>query len=98
MHITLSKARSILYQHATSTYANPRQTIGWEKLASTATADLEIPKFNNRSLSAHIINGLATHYLLLCGQICDAGYRVLFEEEKANIFEGDVTVHGKVLM
>jgi hypothetical protein len=36
--------------------------------------------------------------LLSCGQMCDAGYRVLFEEGKAKIFEGDVTVHGKVLM
>jgi hypothetical protein len=69
-----------------------------QKLASTATADLAIHNFNHRARSAHIINGLATHYLLSCGKICDAGYRVLFDEGKAKIFEGDVTVHGKVLM
>jgi hypothetical protein len=69
-----------------------------QKLALTTTADFAIPKFNHRACSAHIINGLETHSLLLCGKICDAGYRVLFEEGKATIFGGDVTVHGKVLM
>jgi hypothetical protein len=69
-----------------------------QKLASTATADLTIPNFNHRARSAHISNGLTTYYILSCGQMCDAGYRVLFEDIKAKIFEGDVTVHGKVLM
>jgi hypothetical protein len=69
-----------------------------KKLASTTTADLAIHNFNHRARSAHIINGLPHHSLLSCGQICNAGYRVLFEEGKANIFEGNVTVHGTVLM
>jgi hypothetical protein len=30
--------------------------------------------------------------------MCDAGYCVLFEEGEAKIFEGDVMVHGKVIM
>jgi hypothetical protein len=69
-----------------------------QRLASTTTADLAIPNFNHKARSAHIINGLATHSLLSCRQICDAGYCVLFEEGKATIFEGNVMVHGKVLM
>jgi hypothetical protein len=69
-----------------------------QKLALNATADLVIPDFNHRARSAHIINGLATHSLLSCGQIYDAGYRVLFEEGNAKICKGDVMVHVKVLM
>jgi hypothetical protein len=69
-----------------------------QKIASTATSDFAIPNFNHMAHSARIINGLATHSLLSCGQMCDAGYCILFEEGKAKIFEGDVTVHGKVLM
>jgi hypothetical protein len=68
-----------------------------QKLTSTATADLAIPDFNHRTCSTHIINGIATRSLLSCGQMCDAGYHVLFEEGKAIIFKGDVTVRGKVL-
>jgi hypothetical protein len=69
-----------------------------QKIESTATAYLEIPNFNHRARSTHIMNGLATHSLLSCGKMCDAGHCVLFEKGKATIFEGDVTVHGKVLM
>jgi hypothetical protein len=69
-----------------------------KNLTSSAAADLNINAFNHRARSAHLKNGLATHSLLSCGQMCDAGYRVLFDKDKAGIIYGDVTVNGTVVM
>jgi hypothetical protein len=69
-----------------------------KKLTSSATSGLNINMFNPRAHSAHIINGLATHSLLSCGQMRDAGYRVLFNKDKVRIIDGDVTVNGTVVM
>jgi hypothetical protein len=46
-------------------------------LSSSATADLACTTFNLRARYAHIINDFASHSLLSCGQMCDAGYKVL---------------------
>jgi hypothetical protein len=48
-------------------------------LSSSATADLACSTFKLRARSAHIINDLASHSLLSCGQMCDTGYKVLFD-------------------
>jgi hypothetical protein len=48
--------------------------------------------------SAHIINGLANHSLLSCGQMCDTGYWVIFEEGDAKLLEENVLVHERVVM
>jgi hypothetical protein len=68
------------------------------RLQSSAAADLAINSFNPRACSAHIIHGLASHSLLSCGQMCDAGYKVLFDEGTAQIINGNVAVNGNVVM
>jgi hypothetical protein len=49
-------------------------------LASSATADLACTTFNLRARFTHIINDLGSHSLLSCGEMCDAGYKVLFDK------------------
>jgi hypothetical protein len=67
-------------------------------LLSSATADLLNANFNHRARSAHIIHGLAKHSLLSCGQICDAGYKVLFNQGDAIVIDGQVQVNGDIVM
>jgi hypothetical protein len=67
-------------------------------LSSSETADLACTTFNDRATSAHIINDLANHSLLFCGQMCDAGYKVLFDAGRAQVTEGNVTVQGRIVM
>jgi hypothetical protein len=69
-----------------------------KKLTSSVTADLNINAFNPQARSAHIINGLATHSLLSCGQMCDAGYCIVLDKNKARVIDGDVMVNGTVVM
>jgi hypothetical protein len=69
-----------------------------KKLTSSATADLNTNAFNPRARSAHIINGLATHSLLSCGQMCDIIYHVLFDKDKTRVIDRDVTVNRTVVM
>jgi hypothetical protein len=61
-------------------------------LSSSATAELACPTFNLRARSVHIINDLTSHSLLSCGQMCDAGYKVLFDNGRAHVIEGSVSV------
>jgi hypothetical protein len=67
-------------------------------LASRATADLACTTFNLRARSAHIINELAIHSILSCGQMCDAGYKVLSDEGRAQVIKGNVAVQGRIIM
>jgi hypothetical protein len=67
-------------------------------LAASATSDVSLNNFNPRARTVHIINGLVNHPLLSCGQMCDAGYKVLFDEGKAIVIEANITVHGRVTM
>jgi hypothetical protein len=67
-------------------------------LKSFATADLSCTRLNQRARSAHIIQGLAQHSLLSRGQLCDAGYKVLFEEGEAKVIDGDISIDGKMAM
>jgi hypothetical protein len=67
-------------------------------LASSATADLACTTFYLRERYAHIINDLASHSILSCGQMCDAGYKVLFDEGRAQVMEGNVSVQGRIVM
>jgi hypothetical protein len=64
-------------------------------LASSATSGLVLNNFNPRAQSAHLINGITNHSLLSCGQMCDAGYKVIFDEGKAKVMEETVTLHGR---
>jgi hypothetical protein len=67
-------------------------------LLSSETANLAFHNFNPRARSEHIINGLASHSLLPCEKMYDAGYNVLFDEGEAKVIEGNVTVHGRVVV
>jgi hypothetical protein len=67
-------------------------------LLSSATSDLPNANFNHWARSAHIIHGLANHYLLSCGQLCNAGYKVLFNQGDAIVIDGQVKVNGDIVM
>ena len=41
---------------------------------------------------AYILPGLANQYLLSIGQICDAGYQVLFQVNKSAVFDAEKKV------
>jgi hypothetical protein len=40
-------------------------------MESSHTADLEIPKLTTAASKAHVFPGMAHHYLLSVGQLCD---------------------------
>jgi hypothetical protein len=67
-------------------------------LSSSTTAELACPTFNLRARSVHIINDLASHSLLSCGQMCNAGYKVLFDNGQAQVIEGNVSVQGRIVI
>jgi hypothetical protein len=64
-------------------------------LASSATSGLVLNNYNPRAQSKHLINGITNHSLLSCGQMCDAGYKVIFDKEKAKEIDETVTLHGR---
>jgi hypothetical protein len=64
----------------------------------SATAELACPTFNICTRSAHIINDLASHSLLSCGQMCDAGYKVLLDNGQVQAIDGNVSVQGHIVM
>jgi hypothetical protein len=45
-------------------------------MESSHTADLDIPELNVAGYKAHIFPGMAHHFLLSVGQLCDEGYTV----------------------
>jgi hypothetical protein len=67
-------------------------------LNSFTTVDLSCKSMNRRSRSAHLINGMTQHSLLSCRQICDAGYKVLFEKGEAKVFDGTMNVNDNIVM
>jgi hypothetical protein len=67
------------------------------RLQSSAPADLVMNSFNPRA-PAQIFHGLASHSLLTCDQMCDAGYKLLFDEGEAKVINGHVAVNGNVVM
>jgi hypothetical protein len=34
----------------------------------------------------------------MCGQMCDAGYKVIFEECKSKVIEGNIKIDRKIVM
>jgi hypothetical protein len=68
------------------------------RLQSNATSDLALHSFNPRARSAHIIHVLDIHSLISCGQMCDTGYEVLFNEGTAQVINGYVAVNGNAVM
>jgi hypothetical protein len=54
-------------------------------MESSHTADLDIPELNAAASKAHVSPGMAHHYLLSVGQLCDDGYIVTFQRETVTI-------------
>jgi hypothetical protein len=50
-------------------------------MESSHTADLDIPKLNAAASKAHVFPGMAHHFLLSVGQLCDKGYIVTFQQD-----------------
>jgi hypothetical protein len=65
-------------------------------MESSHTADLDIPELNAAASKANVFPGMASHYLLTVGQLCDEDYIVTFKQasvaicdsEKATILSG----------
>jgi hypothetical protein len=66
-------------------------------LRSNATIDVMCNRINQKGQAAHVIKGLQ-HSLLSCGQMCDAGYNVVFDRDEAKVVDGPINVEGGVIM
>jgi hypothetical protein len=49
-------------------------------MESSHTAQLNIPHLNSAASLAHVFPGMASHYLLSVGQLCNEGYVVVFKD------------------
>jgi hypothetical protein len=58
-------------------------------MESSHTADLDIPGLNAAASKAHIFPGMAHHYLLSVGQLCDEGYIVTLQQDTVTICNSD---------
>jgi hypothetical protein len=54
-------------------------------MESSHTADLDIPELNAAASKAIFFAGMANHFLLSFGQLCDEGYIVTFKQETVTI-------------
>jgi hypothetical protein len=54
-------------------------------MESTHTDALIIPELNKDASIAHVSPGMANHYLLSVGQLCNEGYTVTFRNESVTI-------------
>jgi hypothetical protein len=54
-------------------------------MESSHTADLDIPELNAAAPKAHVFPGMAHHYLLSVGQLCDEGYIVTFKRDTVTL-------------
>jgi hypothetical protein len=60
-------------------------------MESSHTANLDIPELNAAASKAHVFRGMAHHYLLSVGQLCDEGYIVTFRRDTVTICNSDNT-------
>jgi hypothetical protein len=58
-------------------------------MESSHTAELDIPKLNAAASTAHVLPGMANHYLLSVGQLCDEGYIVTFKQASVTICDSE---------
>jgi hypothetical protein len=58
-------------------------------MESSHTADLDIPELNAAASKAHVFPGMAHHYLLSVGQLCNEGYIVTFRRDIVTICNSD---------
>jgi hypothetical protein len=54
-------------------------------LESSHTAELDIPELNAAASKAHVFPGMANHYLLSVGQLCDEGYIFTFKNASVTV-------------
>jgi hypothetical protein len=54
-------------------------------MESSHTAELNIPKLNAVASKTHVFPGMANHYLLSVGHLCDEGYIVTFNQASVTI-------------
>jgi hypothetical protein len=54
-------------------------------MESSHTAELDIPVLNAAASKAHVFPGMARHYLLSVGQLCDEGYIDTFKQDTVTI-------------
>jgi hypothetical protein len=50
------------------------------------TAELDIPELNAAASKAHVFPGMANHYLLSVGKLCDEGYIVTFKHASVTVY------------
>jgi hypothetical protein len=55
-------------------------------MESTHTSALDIPELNKASSIEQVFPGIANHYLLSVGQLCNEGYTVTFRIESVTIY------------
>ena len=65
------------------------------KLTSTHKQELDLLLLPKSARSGHIIPGMSSHSLLFVVTLCNAGYRVVFEEWGIGV---TVTYRGKIVM
>jgi hypothetical protein len=54
-------------------------------MESSHTAELDIPELNAAASKAHVFPGMANHYLLSVGQLCDDGYIVTLKNASVTV-------------
>jgi hypothetical protein len=54
-------------------------------MESSQNADLYIPELNAAASRAHVFPGMANHFLLLVGQLCNEGYIVTFKNASVTV-------------
>jgi hypothetical protein len=57
-----------------------------DTMDSTHTVYLDIPKVSKAASIAHVLPGMANHYLLSLGQLCNEGYYVTFRIDAVTIY------------
>jgi hypothetical protein len=74
---------SLVNSRRSATQRRPLEWITWEVVRPTG--NLEIPEFNAAASKAHVFPGMANHYLLSVGQLCDEGYIVTFKNASVTV-------------
>jgi hypothetical protein len=54
-------------------------------MESSHTAELNIPELNAAASVAHVLPGIANHYLLSVGKLCNEGHIVTFRNASVTI-------------
>jgi hypothetical protein len=61
-------------------------------MTSTHEGELDFPTLRPNACHAHIVPALHNCSLLSIGQLCDSGYKVIFETPTMQVLDGDICV------